>query len=56
MASREVTVEEIMAILPQTPGRFAALTEGMTPAQLHRAPRSPTALSDEKGPPPESNP
>jgi hypothetical protein len=33
VASRELTVEEIMAILPETPGRIAALTNGLTSAQ-----------------------
>ena len=31
MASRVLTVDEIMAILPETPRRIAALTEGLTP-------------------------
>ncbi|HET6379636.1 MAG TPA: DinB family protein [candidate division Zixibacteria bacterium] len=38
MASRELTVEEIMAILPETPGRLSSLTDGLTDAQLHAAP------------------
>jgi hypothetical protein len=38
VASRDLTVEEIMAILPETPGRMAALTHGLTSEQLHRAP------------------
>lgn len=38
MAGRGLTSDEIMAILPETPGRFAALTEALAPAQLHRAP------------------
>ncbi len=35
--SRELTIEQVMAILPETPPRIAALTEGLTPAQLHTA-------------------
>jgi hypothetical protein len=38
--ARELTVEEIMAILPETPGRIAELTEGLTRAQLHTSPES----------------
>jgi hypothetical protein len=38
MASRDLTVDEIMAILPETPPRIAALTDGVTPARLHAAP------------------
>jgi hypothetical protein len=38
MASRELTVDEIMTILPETPRRIAALTEGLTPTQLHASP------------------
>lgn len=38
MPSGMLTVEEVMAILPETPSRIAALTEGMTPAQLLAAP------------------
>jgi hypothetical protein len=38
MARRVLTVDEIMAILPETPGRIAALTEGLTPTQLRAAP------------------
>ncbi|MGH2450427.1 MAG: hypothetical protein ACRDGE_03985 [Candidatus Limnocylindria bacterium] len=34
MASRVLTVDEIMAILPETPRRIAALTEGLTPTQF----------------------
>jgi hypothetical protein len=40
----ELTVEEIMAILPETPGRIAALVEGRTEAQL-RAKPAPEAWS-----------
>jgi hypothetical protein len=36
--SRDLTVEEIMAILPETPRRIAALTEGLTPAQVRAGP------------------
>jgi hypothetical protein len=35
---RELTLDEIMAILPDTPRRIVALTEGRPPAQLHAAP------------------
>jgi hypothetical protein len=38
MASRVLTVDEIMAILPETSRRIAALTEGLTPSQLHASP------------------
>ena len=38
MPGRGLTVDEIMAILPETPRRIAALTKGRTPAQLHAAP------------------
>jgi hypothetical protein len=38
MASRELTVEEIMAILPVTPERIQQLTDGLTGAQLRAAP------------------
>jgi hypothetical protein len=36
--ARELTVDEIMAILPETPRRIATLTEGLTPAQLRASP------------------
>lgn len=36
--TRQLTIEEIMAILPETPPRIAAMTERLTPAQLHAAP------------------
>jgi hypothetical protein len=36
--ARDLTVDEIMAILPETPGRIAALTESLTAAELHRPP------------------
>jgi hypothetical protein len=38
MASRDLTVDEIMAILPETPRRIAALTEGMTTVLLRSSP------------------
>lgn len=36
--ARDLTVDEIMAILPETPRRIAALTEGLSPAHLHAPP------------------
>jgi hypothetical protein len=38
MAKRDLSVDEIMAILPETPRRIAALTKGMTPTQLKASP------------------
>jgi hypothetical protein len=38
MAGRELTVDEIMAILPVTVGRIAELTDGLSEAQLHATP------------------
>ena len=38
MASRALTVEEIVAILAETPGRIAALTEGLRESRLHTSP------------------
>ncbi|MEX2237317.1 MAG: DinB family protein [Dehalococcoidia bacterium] len=38
MASRVRTAEEIIAILRESPGRIAAVTEGVAAAQLHAAP------------------
>ena len=38
MAVRELTVDEIMAILPETPRRIATVTDGLTPAELRAAP------------------
>ncbi len=38
MAKRQLTVDEIMAILPETPGRISALADGLTAAQLQAAP------------------
>lgn len=36
--SQSLTVDEVMAILPATAPSFAALTEGLTSAQLHMPP------------------
>ncbi len=38
--SQSLTIEEVMAILPATPARIAALTEGLTRAQLHTSPET----------------
>jgi DinB family protein len=38
VARQELTVEEIMAILPETPRRMTALSNGLTSEELHRAP------------------
>lgn len=38
MAGRELTVGEVMAILPETPRRIARLTEGLAPTQLRASP------------------
>ena len=38
MARDLLTVDEIMAILPDTPPRIATLTEGLTPVQLRASP------------------
>jgi DinB superfamily len=38
MADRGLTVDEIMAILPETPRRIAALTDGLTPTQSRASP------------------
>jgi hypothetical protein len=38
MAGRDLTVDEIMAILPETPRQIAALTEGLTPTTLRASP------------------
>ena len=38
MAGRGLTVDEIMAILPETPRRIAAVTDGLTPTELRAAP------------------
>jgi hypothetical protein len=38
VAARDLTIDEIMAILPATPGTLAALTNELTAAQLHTPP------------------
>jgi dihydropteroate synthase len=38
VASRELTVDEIMAILPATPDQISSLTDGLAYSQLHAAP------------------
>ncbi len=38
MANHDLTVEEIMAILPETPQRIAALTDRLTATELHASP------------------
>ena len=38
MPGRGLTVDEIMAILPETPPRIAAVTDGLTPTELRAAP------------------
>ena len=38
MAGRGLTVDEVMAILPETPRRIAGLTEGLAPTQLRASP------------------
>jgi hypothetical protein len=38
MAPELLTVDEIMAILPDTPPRIARLTQGLAPARLHAPP------------------
>ena len=38
MANRGLTVDEIMAILPETPRQIAALTKGLTPTMLRASP------------------
>jgi hypothetical protein len=40
MASPQLKVDEILAILPETARRIAALTEGMTPTQMHASPEA----------------
>jgi DinB superfamily len=37
--SRSLTIEQVLALLAQTPPRIAALTAGLSPAQLHTAPK-----------------
>ena len=39
MPGRGLTVDEVMAILPETPVRIAALTEGLTPTELRASPK-----------------
>jgi hypothetical protein len=36
--ARDLSVDEIMAILPETPRRIAALTRGLTPTRLRASP------------------
>lgn len=38
MPDRSLTIEQVLTLLAQTPPRIAALTAGLTPAQLHTAP------------------
>ncbi|MDP9471091.1 MAG: hypothetical protein M3Q71_10560, partial [Chloroflexota bacterium] len=38
MPSRSLTVEQVLALLAETPPRIAALTAGLTPAQLRTSP------------------
>lgn len=38
MPNKTLTVEQVLALLAETPGRIAALTAGLTPAQLRRSP------------------
>jgi hypothetical protein len=38
MADRPLTIEEVLALLAETPPRIAALTDGLESAQLHAAP------------------
>ena len=38
MPGRTLTVDEVMAILPETPRRIAALTVGLTPTELRATP------------------
>ena len=37
-ASRALTIEQVLTLLAETPPRLAALTAGLSPAQLHTAP------------------
>jgi hypothetical protein len=39
MSSKSLTIEQIVTLLAETPQRIAALTAGLTPAQLRTAPR-----------------
>ena len=38
-ASRALTIEQVLTLLAETPPRLAALTAGLSPAQLHTAPK-----------------
>ncbi len=38
MPNRSLTIEQVLTLLAETPPRIAALTAGLTPAQLHAAP------------------
>ena len=38
MPGQGLTVDEVMAILPETPRRIAALTDGLTPTKLRASP------------------
>jgi hypothetical protein len=38
VSSRSLTIEQVLALLAQTPPRIAALTTGLTPAQLRTSP------------------
>ena len=38
MPSSSLTIEQVLALLAETPPRIAALTAGLVPAQLHTAP------------------
>lgn len=38
MSSRSLTIEQILTMLTETPPQIAALTAGLTPAQLHAVP------------------
>jgi len=37
-ASKALTIEQVLTLLAETPPRLAALTAGLSPAQLHTAP------------------
>ena len=38
MSDRSLTIEQVLTLLAEAPPRIAALTAGLTPAQLHAAP------------------
>jgi len=38
-ASRALTIEQVLTLLAETPPRLATLTAGLSPAQLHTAPK-----------------